>query len=310
MGTVGPFPVDPVLIGVVAAYKNESFIADEVLPRVQVAAQNFKYRVFSAKDAFTIPNTVVGRTGRVPQVEFGYTEADSSCLGYGLEEPVPEVDRANAPAGYNPEARALETLLELIALDRERRTATLVFDANQYAAGNKQTLAAGEKFNNDASDPIKLLLTAMDKCIYRPTDLIIGQQSWTALRMHPRIVKAVHGNAGDSGAAARQAVAEILELKSIMVGQGWYNTANKGQAMTKVRIWGNSAALIYRNAGAGTSGTPTFGITAQWGARTVDVIEDRDMGLTGGKKVKVGEYVRELVVAPDYGFLLQDVLAA
>jgi hypothetical protein len=95
---VANFPVDPVLIGVAAAYKNESFIADEVLPRVPVEAQSFKYRVFAAKDAFTIPNTTVGRTGRVPQVEYGFTEASESCLSYGLEEPVPNVDIANAPA--------------------------------------------------------------------------------------------------------------------------------------------------------------------------------------------------------------------
>jgi len=305
---VANFPVDPVLIGIAAAYKNADFIADEVLPRVVVDKQNFSYRVFDAKDNFTIPNTTVGRTGRTPQVEFGFKELDSSCISYGLEEPVPDVDMDNAPANYNPSARAVETALELLGLDREKRTASLVFDGSKYATGNKQTLAAGEKFSNDASDPIRMILTAMDKCVMRPTVMVIGQQAWTALRMHPKVVKAAHGNAGDSGVAQREAVAEILEIRKILVGQGWYNIANKGQTMSKERIWGNSVALIYQNNIADTRGTPTFGITAQFKERVLKEIRDDDIGLKGGVKMRVGEYVRELIVAPDFGYLMQDVI--
>ena len=37
--------------------------------------------------------------------------------------------------------------------------------------------------------------------------------------------------------------------------------------------------------------------------------EDRNIGLLGGKVVRVGERMKELVTAPDVGFLLQNVVA-
>jgi len=304
------FPVDAELTAVAAAYRNEDYIADFVLPRVPVGVQSFKYKKFDPRDSFTIPDTVVGRKSEPNQVEFGFEEVDSSAVGYGLDEVVPNTDIENAPNGYKPLDRATSMLTNLIELDRERRTAGLVFNASTYSAANKTVLSGAAQYSNPASDPIKGILDAMDGCIIRPNKMVIGQGAWTALRTHPKIAKATHGNAGDVSIAARQAVAELFELQDIYVGKGWYNAANKGkETMTLTRIWGNHIALIYQDALPGPDGLITYGFTAQFGQRVANRIPKPEIGLSGSEMVRVGEYVRELVVAGDMGYFIQNAAA-
>jgi hypothetical protein len=124
-----PFPVDPVMTAVVVAYSNKLLIADEVLPRVPVGKKEFKYFKHTLEEGFTVPNTLVGRKSKPNQVEFSATEETSSCADHGLDDPIPQDDIEEAPANYNPLNRAAEGLMDLILLDREVRTAGLVFDA-------------------------------------------------------------------------------------------------------------------------------------------------------------------------------------
>ena len=305
-----PFPIDPVLTAIAIAYRNKTYIADDVLPRVPVAKQEFKYRKFPKADAFTIPNTFVGRTSRPNQVEFGFTEAADFTRAYGLDDPIPHADVANAPEGHDPAAHAAETLSNIIATDREARVAGLVFDPNQYDTANKATLTGTDQWSDfDNSNPIADILGALDKCIMRPNIMVLGNAVWTQLRQHPKIAKATHGNSGDVAVVARQAVAELLELEAIFVGQAFVNTAKRGQEVSVERAWGKHVALIYRDTLANTQSGTTFGFTAQWGDRIAGTIPDPNLGLEGGTVVRVGENVKELITANDLGYFFQDAVA-
>jgi hypothetical protein len=74
-----PFVIVPELCAVAVAYKQPSFIADRVLPRVRVNTKEFRYQKFGLGDAFTAPETLIGRKGQPNQVEFGSTEVTASA---------------------------------------------------------------------------------------------------------------------------------------------------------------------------------------------------------------------------------------
>jgi hypothetical protein len=305
------FPIDTHLSTIAIAYRNARLIADDVLPRVPVSTQEFKYRKFALADGFTLPNTLVGRTSKPNQVEFGYTEALDSTRDYALDEPIPQADIENAPAGYNPLDRATENVSDLIALDREVRTAGVVFNAANYGAANKTQLAGATQWSHADSDPITDIATALDSMIMRATIMVLGQATWSALRKHPKIVQSYHGQAGATeGMVTRDFVRQLFDLDALLVGQGWLNSAKKGQTPVLVRVWGNHASLIYRDTLAGANDRVTFGFTAQWGDRVAGNIADKDMGMRGGWRVRVGESVKELVAANDLGYYFQDAVAA
>ncbi|MBN2321292.1 MAG: major capsid protein [Acidobacteria bacterium] len=305
-----PFPITPVLTQIAIAYRNGRLIADSVLPRVPVAKQEFKYRKFALADGFTLPDTKVGRTSQPNKVEFGFEEVTESTRDYGLDDPIPQADIENAPENYDPLGRSTEQVTDLILLDREVRTANLVFNPANYATDNKETLSGTTQWSDfEESDPIGAILAALDACVMRPNIGIFGQTVWTKLRQHPKIVKAVLGNSGDSGVASRAAVAELLELEALFVGQAWLNSARKGQDATLARTWGKHASFIYRDSLATAESGVTFGLTAQWGDRVAGAVPDKDIGLRGGQVVRVGESVKEVICANDLGYFFQDAVA-
>jgi len=305
---IAPFPITPELTQIAVAYKNPEYIADLVLPRVQVGVQTFKYRKYEKKDGFTIPSTLVGRIGVPNRVEFGFTETEASTIDWGLDEAIPQSDIDNAPVGYDPRKRAAAAIMNLVQLDREKRVADLVFGASNYAASNKDTLSGSSQWSHADSNPFKALLEYLDSCIMRPNMLVFGQSVWTAVRQHANTIKGVLGTASTSGAVTQQQLADALEVSKIVVGKGWYNTANKGQTASLSRIWGDFCAMIYQDAMPDPHGMVTFGMTAQFGTQVGGSKPDANVGLHGGEIVRVGESVKEIITANDLGFLVIDAL--
>jgi len=303
-----PFPVEPQLTAIAIAYRNTKFIADEVLPRVPVSSASFKWLEFDFSERFTLPNTRVGRTSQPNQVEFSAKEKESSVTDYGLDSPVPQDDIDTAITGYNPLGHAVEATTDLILLDREVRAANLLFNGANY--NNKQTLTTAKQWNDPNNDPVQSITDAFDSMIQRPNIGTLGRRVATALRRHPKIVAAYHGNAGESGLVPLGFLADLLELDAIYVGDAFLNSAKPGKPPVLLRAWGNKASFTVRNKLANTKGGITFGYTAQFKDRVSGSIADPDIGLRGGQRVRVGESVKEIVVSKDAGYLFENVIPA
>lgn len=305
-----PFPLDPHLTAITIAYRNTGLIADSVLPRVPVSNQEFKWWKYDLSEGFTVPPTQVGRTSQPNQVEFSAKDETSATRDYGLDAPVPNADIRNAPKNYDPRGRATEATTDLILLDREVRTSRLVFDSKQYAAKNHIAVPEAGRWDNEKSTPIKTIFPALDKMIMRPNVAVLGRAAATALRMNKSVIRAYNGTLGDDGLVPLDYLRQLLELDEILVGSAFVNIAKPGQKPMLVRAWGNHASFIYRNRLADSQHGLTFGFTAQFGSRVSGSIPDPDIGLHGGERVRVGESVRELIVAPDCGLLFTDVVGA
>lgn len=310
MGAPAPFPIQPDLTAIALEYRNRRMIADQVMPRVPVAKQDFKYLVHTLADGFTIPDTKVGRRAAPNQVEFSATEQTSSTVDYALDDSVPNEDIENAPQNYNPVNKAAEYITALLELDREQRVASAVFNASNYAAANKSTLSGTTQWSDFTnSNPIGAIMTALDACVMRPNIMVLGRAVYTQLVQHPKIIKAWLGNAGDAGVANASALANLFELDAVLVGESFVNSAKKGQATSLARVWGKYCALLYRDSVATASRGTTFGFTAQFGTRIAGSFEDKDVGMRGGLRVRVGESVKEVVTATDLGYLFSAAVA-
>lgn len=307
-----PFPIQPELTAITLAYRNTRFIADSVLPRVPVGTQEFKYLTHAAADGFTIPNTLVGRKGKVNEVEFSATETTSATKDYGLEDAIPQADIDNAPPNYNPVGVATELLSDLILLDRESRVATAAFNTSNYTSSYKATLSGTTQWSHASSDPVNAILTALDVPMIRPNKMVMGRAVWTKVRQHAKVVAAVFaagGNAASGGMVSPRAFADLFELDEVLIGESFYNSAKPGQTATMARVWGKSALLFYSNPNATPRMGVTFGLTAQFGTRIAGSRPDPDIGLRGGTRVRVGEGVKELITCADAAYLFDAAVA-
>jgi hypothetical protein len=305
-----PFPYSPEYTAIAIAYRNQELIADGVLPYLPVGSRLFRYLKYSLAEGFTLPDTDVGRKSQPNEIEFPATEVEASVRDYGLDDPVPQDDIDSAPPGHDPLGVAVEGVMDLTLLGREKRVADLVFDDTQYAAANKVTLSGTSQWSDFTnSNPISDILTGLDASVIRPNVMVIGRAAWTKLIQHPKIVKATYGDATDAGVARRRDVAELFELEEILVGQAWVNTAKKGQAATIARVWGKHATLFYRNKTAGARRGTTFGFTARFGSRLAGSMPDSKIGLKGGQRVRAGESVKEVITANDLGYHIKNAVA-
>lgn len=316
-----PFPIDPTLTAIAIGYRNpaHTLIAKRALPPLPVLQESFKWSEYPLAEGFTVPDTKVGRKSRPNQVEFTVTEKDASVEDYGLDDPIPYSDiqaaaraRAEKRSTFDPRASAVEGLTNIIELDREVRVAATVQDANNFAADKKIALVGTDKFSDAAnSDPYGVIDDGFNKTlVYRPNTIVMGHSVWTVLKRHPRLIKAVKGGLTEDGAITRQQFADLFEIKpeNLLIGEALLNTAKKGQNPVLSRVWGNSIELLYLDPSKRTSNdaTITWGFTAELGTRVSGSIEDKDIGLQGGERVRVGERVKELVVAKDVGYLIQN----
>jgi hypothetical protein len=257
----------------------------------------------------------VARRGQVNEVLLTATEEIASTDDYGLEDPIPftDIDQAQQAGMRSPIDHATMQLTDYILLGHEVRTAAVVFDPANYPMGNKTELTSNDRWDvpsHDDSNPIDDILTGADACLMKPNFIAMGNVVWRSLRVHPRIVKAVHGNDGDTGIVTRRQVAELFEVEAVLVGESFLNTAAYGQPATLGRVWGEHCLLFHHNPNADARQGITHGYTAQYQTRVSGSIPDTKIGLRGGQRVRVGESVKELIVAARAAYLIENAVGA
>lgn len=315
-----PFVVSPALTAIAIGYVNptEYLIADRILPRRDVPAEKFKYLSYPLTEGFTVPDTLVGRKGSVNKVEFSGTELTGGVLDYGLGDILPYTDikaaedqRRLGLSLYDPQKHAVEWMTNLIELDRELRVAALLQNTATYAAARITALSGTAQFSDYTnSDPIGVISAAIDSTlVYRANTLAMGWPVWQKLRSHPKIVNAIKGNVTGQGIVTPEEVRDLFQVKDILIGASWVNTAKKGQNASIARVWGKNIMALYIDRAASPDRGVTFGLTAQYGQRIAGTIPDADIGLQGGVEVRVGERVAEVVLAKDVGALISGAVA-
>jgi hypothetical protein len=322
MSSTAPFTIQPRLTQIAMAVKPEGMIADRVCPRIPVESEKFVYSKLITSEMFTLPETEIGRKSLANEVEFGATDVTDSIKDYALDDFVPERDTATArAAGANidPLAVAAEGTALLLDLAREKRVADLYFTLANYDSTLRTTLEGTSQWSDyDDSDPYSAIMAMFDLMLVRPNIGIFGRQTWLKLRSHPKIIAAVlnasggQGGLAATGVASKQAVADLLELDEIQVGESFYNAAKKGQTASYARLWGKHASFLRIDRNVRTvrgMSMPTFAFTAQWQNRFAGTIQEPKRGIRGGTTVRVGEQVKELISFTEAGCHFHNAVA-
>ncbi len=243
-----PYPIRSDLLQIALSYKNETGIADIVAPYSEVDAEVFEWYEHDPREDFTISDDEVGRLTPPNEITFSATPKTSKTVDRGLATIVPHKDEMNAQTTkglIRPLGNAIEKLMRRILLNREKRVAEIVFNLNTYLPSLRETLSGTDRWSDRTnSTPKDQIMEALDsdELLCKPTHLVIGQQAWTALRQHPQINEAIIRTGAREGNAQRQAVADLFELKGVIVGASKRDDANPGQPANRVRLWGKHAA--------------------------------------------------------------------
>lgn len=316
-----PSEVNPVLTAVAIGYRNPDYtlIAPQVLPYTPVPEERFKYTVYPISESFNVPDDLrVGRLGQPVRVEFSAKQQTGEVEDWGVDTAIPKSDldaaarqRNLVGALYDPRLHAVEGLTDIVNLGHEVRTARLIFNLQTYAPDRRITLAGTSQLSDYAnSDPFTVFDNAMSgTLVFKPNTAVFGDEAWRVVRGHPHLVNAVRGGVTNKGRITPDEFAALFGLRSVFIGEGWLNTARKGQEPNLERVWGRHCAFLHLATSPSTEKTVTFGYTARLGTRIADEYEDKRIGLEGATIVRVGERAKELIIAPDVGYFIQNIVA-
>jgi hypothetical protein len=302
--------VDAVLTNFSQQYKNEDYICESVLPQVKVKKRSDVWFKYDKDQRFTLPEMKIDPKGKVGEADLKVSTDNYSVKDYGLEEFVSQAEMDNADNPLDPQRDAVDLIMGLLMLAREKRCADLVFAAGSY--GSQTSVPANKWTHLTNGTPLTDAMSALDIPFLRPNIAVFGADSWRAFRSHPQIVDAVKGatrlQGAKGGIASREDVAALFELDAVYVGRSRYNTAKLGQTASYTRLWVDNAAFL-RIEKSLSPRSVSFGCSLSEMEPTAMVRRDDARGIKGGISVRVAHNMDEKIKAADLGYLYTDTNA-
>ncbi len=309
----GAVHVDTTLANLSIQYRNEDYIGAELMPVLPVDKKSNAFFKYGKRDRLSAPDDSVEKRAKPNEVGETRTTDNYSTKAYALTDFLDAGDLANQDAPLNEMVDAVAAVNEGLALNQEKRHATILTTAANFG-GNTTTLAGVNQWSDysGTSSPYAVITAARD-AIWSgngPTKLVgyCGLAVYNAIRRHPQIIADFKHLQGLK-LPTRQQLAEYFELDDLLVAKAWEDTANEGQASASYgRIWGKDFGIV-RVAKAPSTRTACFGFTFRFGAMKTDEWYDPSLGNKGGYLVRVGHDSDEKIVAPDTGFLIKAAVA-
>lgn len=264
--------IDSALANYAARYKQWEGIADDVAPVVPSAMASNKYYTWGADDVFqNAEDLSVGPSGTPGEIGGTLSTSTFSTVGIGAQTAIPTELEANADSPLKIQMAYTQRVLDVIALAREIRVATLVTTSGNWTGGYTTTLAAGAKWNGGAgSNPIQDLYTAIESSLTPVRAIAMSEQLWHDFVQNAAVQKYTASKidlpplpgaqAGEYGKITSQFSA-LLGLPPILVGRMRKKTAN---TPTYGYVWGNNVALLYNESAVPMMTAPSTAKTFRW----------------------------------------------
>jgi hypothetical protein len=234
--------IDVALSDFARRYRNNSFVAEMLCPRVNVLKQTNKYWLFG-REGQQLPDQVLRGPGAAAErVELTLSTASYECADHSLEAFIPDEERSNYEAGDIEQART-KLVMDKLLLDYEDRVATLATTTANYAAGNSVTLAGVQQWSDYTnSDPLIDVETGKAQIRLAGVNanlLILGDAVYTKLINHPDIVARFQYTTPRILTSAD--LAAIFGVEKVVVASAIKLSA----ALAASFVWGKNAVLAY-----------------------------------------------------------------
>ncbi|MGO8733465.1 MAG: hypothetical protein ACLQVM_11795 [Terriglobia bacterium] len=306
MPSLNQLHVDEALTQISIAYRNQAFVAEDVMPVVPVMKKNDVFFKFS-KQHFRSYKDAYAAGQRAQQIEVdldarGFYMAD----GHALEDSITDDEREQADPGAQLEVEKTEKLTNIIALNEEIAFFSNVVNTTVISQNaNLQSTPTSQWSDYVNSDPVAEVLKqrrAVQQQIGDfPNTMLISQPVLDTLANHPRILDRVKYTAnGARNQLDEQDLARVFKVDKVLVSAALYQQSPEGEADNLGYIMGKNAMLFYRPPRPGIR-VPTFGYTFFWAKRS-GVLRWRELSLESDF-IRVKKFYAQQVVAANAAYL-------
>lgn len=311
MGLMGPVLadvfVDPVLTNFSIAFQDNRYIADKIFTNIPVDTPTSIYYEHD-KGKFRQINDYRAMGTRAQSVQTKMVKRTyGPLIDHELETPVYWELLKVAKDPLKLKMKATGDLTQLSIINKE----VDAFNKCADTAVVTQTVAlsGGNRWDVAGSDPatdVGIGVDTVKKQIHKSsTDLtvIIGYEVWSKLRNHAQLLDRVKYS--ERGIVTTELLAEVWNVKNVIIAEGEYNSSELGQTDSSGYIWGKNVWVMYIDETAELDSV-TFGLNFQMENRTID--ERSESGIKADV-VRITSYYEQRVVAAYAGYLISTVVS-
>lgn len=299
----------------------DNFIASKVFPFIPVEHQTNKYYIWD-KNAWMRDQMQVRAPGD-ESAGSGMTlsNASYSCNVYALHKDIDYQTRANADAIINLDRTTSRWLTRMALIRLERQWATDFFTTSLWgtditgvaaAPGANQTLQWSNKASSDPRNDIEVgKVTILQNTGFEPNTLVLGYQTFQALKQHPDIRAQLQYTSPDS--VTPDMIGKMFEIPRVFVSKSTYASNVEGETAAYALVHGKAAWLGYVDPNPGPE-TASAGYTFVWTGVSQGLGEKVAVGQFYIPQIKTQRYEIEMawankVVASDLGYFFASITA-
>lgn len=199
---------------------------------------------------------------------FEFDQYSYACLGYGWEEPLDDEVLHQYADLIDAENVHAERATDFVLSEYERDVAATVFNSTTWTGAALTTAVATPWSDPINADPIGNIDAAREKVILtsglEPNALILNNKNWRRLIYCRQIFDRVSFSEEATPNLITALLAQILDLKYILVAGGMTNAANPQHEASIARIWSNNLAMVARVAETDDPQEACLGRTFIW----------------------------------------------
>ena len=237
-------------------------VADFLSPTVEVATSTGRFKVYTEKNRFHIPDTLRTLGGRAAELRFDVSDSTFNCEPHALDFPVDNLEQLESSGLENMLREGAVAVAEVAALAHEKA----VIDAALATVG-----AGTGKTWNDAADPISdvddAILSVIKAAKYGSlmgVGILFGATAWKIFKNQSKVRgRFVVGNGGGK-ASLGLAVPTEESASQMFVGSPdvrtsymIYDTAAEGVA-ANINFLLDNTVLVFARKDAPTRRDPSF----------------------------------------------------
>lgn len=253
--------VSPILTTIALGYKNDAYVGQALFPRVTVRASAGKVLKFN-RDRYKRTKTDRAPGSNVPSISPRYGADQYSLVKHDLDGKVPiELwTDANAVPSLDLGTMAVNEARDVLEFNLEIEQSELARNASLYPTANKETLAAGTRWTQSGSTPLKDIADAREavraKIGAYPNVMVLSATAWTALRFHADFVDRIKYSSG--GVVTTALVAALTEIPKIVVAADQI-VSEDDTVVTD--LWGDDVVIAYVPQTITSAASPSYGYT-------------------------------------------------
>lgn len=296
--------IEAPLSNVSIAFRNESYIGEQLFPNVKVQKKTDLYWIFEKSAWFRNEVGTRAPGTRAPRADYSISTGSYVCLVYALAKAIPDEVRENVDAPLRPDVETTEFLTDSLLRALEVRIANKTTGGSSLWANAASPSIQWSDPNSDPLGDLENAINNVTAAIGRaPNKMAMSWDVWRYLKNHPDLLDRIRYTRSN-GRVEPGDLAAWTDIPSVLIGRSIYDKASEGQSASMAYIWGDGVWLGYvTNAPALLQ--PTAGYTVEWQARQVKRFrEDQEYQ----DVVEVSHSTAELITASDAGTVLYNCI--